>query len=101
MVRTEDLVKAGLYKNEQAVIQDGLRYLLQARPDVRLELALHRYQTEDISLGKAANLAGVSFEQMKEVLHTRGVQLRLGPESEEEAQEEVTALRSCLDGDGG
>ena len=96
MVRTQDLVKAGLYENEEAVIQDSLRYLLQARPELRLELAVYRYQTEEISLGKAANLAGVSFEQMKEILRSRGIQLRLGPETQEEALEEVAALRRHL-----
>jgi predicted HTH domain antitoxin len=93
MLRTEDFIKARLYSSEEAVIQDGLRYLLQARPELRLELAVHRYQNEDISLGKAANLAGVSFEQMKEILHHRGIHLRLGPETREEAQAEVDALR--------
>jgi predicted HTH domain antitoxin len=53
-------------------------------------------QTEDISLGKAANLAGVSFEQMKEILQSRGVPLRLGAETKEEALEEVTTLRRHL-----
>lgn len=100
MLRTQDLVKAGLYDSEEAVIQDGLRYLLQARPELRLELAVYRYRTEDISLGKAANLAGVSFEQMKEILQSRGVQLRLGPKTQEEALEEVATLRRHLHGQG-
>ncbi|GFP39075.1 hypothetical protein HKBW3S47_00775, partial [Candidatus Hakubella thermalkaliphila] len=54
MLSTEDLVKAGLYDSEEAVIQDSLRCLLQVRPGLRLELAVYWYQTEDISLGKAA-----------------------------------------------
>ncbi|WP_219857130.1 UPF0175 family protein [Candidatus Hakubella thermalkaliphila] len=101
MLSTEDLVKAGLYDSEEAVIQDGLRCLLQVRPGLRLELAVYWYQTEDISLGKAANLAGVSFEQMKEVLRSRGIQLRLGPETREEALEEVATLRRHLRGQSG
>lgn len=98
MFRVEDFVKANLYDNEEAVIQDGLRYLLQARPVLRLELAVYRYQTEDISLGKAANLAGVSFEQMKEILRSRGIQLRLGPKTQEDALEDVATLRRHLHG---
>jgi predicted HTH domain antitoxin len=38
----------------------------------------------EISLAKAAELAGVSWERMREILLSRGVQLRLGPETEEE-----------------
>ncbi len=98
MLRVEEFLKAKLYTTEEAVIQDGLRHLLQARPELRLELAVYRYQNEDISLGKAANLAGVSFEQMKEILRQRGVQLRLGPENQKEAKDEVNALRRHLHG---
>ena len=98
MLRAEDFIKAKLYTSEEAVIQDGLRHLLQARPELRLELAVYRYQNEDISLGKAANLAGVSFEQMKEILLQRGIQLRLGPENQTEARDEVNALRRNLSG---
>lgn len=92
MVRIQDFVRAKLYESEEAVIQDSLRYLLQARPELRLELAIYRYQSEDISLGKAANLAGVSFEQMKEILRSRGIPLRLGAETPEEALQEVIHL---------
>lgn len=100
MFQVQDFVKAKLYGSEDAVIQDSLRYMLQARPELRLELAVYWYQTEDISLGKAANLAGVSFEQMKEILRSRGIQLRLGPEIREEALEEVATLRRHLHGQG-
>ena len=68
--------------------------MLQVRPALRLEMAIYRYQTEAISLGKAANLAGVSFEQMREILLNRGLELHLGPETKEEAKTEVEILRS-------
>ena len=97
MLETRDFVKARLYPDERSVIQDALRSLLQVRPALRLEMAIYRYQTEAISLGKAANLAGVSFEQMREILLSRGIELHLGPETQEEAQAEVAALRSHLD----
>ncbi len=61
--------------------------------NLRIQLAIHRYQTEEISLAKAAHLAGVSWAQMKDILLERGIQPRLGPETLEEAREEVQALR--------
>ncbi|MFQ6057853.1 MAG: UPF0175 family protein [Anaerolineae bacterium] len=97
MLRTRDFVEARLYESEEAVVQDALKSLLRERPQLRIELAIHRYQTEDISLGKAANTAGVSFEQMKEILLSRGIQLRMGPETQEEALEEIATLRRHLD----
>lgn len=93
MLKAEDFVKARLYDSEDEVIRDALRYLVRARPDLRIQLAVHRYQTEGLSLAKAASLAGVSWAQMKEILLERGIQPRLGPETLEEAEQEAQALR--------
>jgi predicted HTH domain antitoxin len=94
VLTVQDLVKARLYDSEDDAIQDALRHLLRGRPDVRVQLAVYRYQTDDsVSLAKAASLAGVSWAQMKDILLERGIQPRLGPESLEEAKREVQALR--------
>ncbi len=97
MLEAQDFVRANLYSDERSVIQDALRSLLQTRPALRMELAVYRYRSGAISLGKAANLAGVSFEQMREILLSRGIELKLGPETMEDAQAEFETLRSHLD----
>lgn len=97
MLTIQDLIEAKLYDNEEDVIQDALRHLLRSRPDLRIQLAIHRYQSEPISLAKAANMAGVSWAQMKEILLERGLQPRLGPETVEEAEAEVQTLRDHLE----
>ena len=88
-----DFVDAHLYSSEEAVVQDALRHLLRARGDLRVQLAVHRYQSEELSLAKAASLAGVSWAQMRDILLEQGIQTRLGPESVEDAIDEVQALR--------
>lgn len=93
MPRPQDFVKAGLYDSEEDVVQDALRHLLRARPELRIQLAVHRYQTEVISLAKAASLAGGSWAQMKDILLERGIQPRLGPGTAEEAEQEAEVLR--------
>ena len=99
-MQARDLVAARLYETEEEVIQDALRHLLRARPEVRIQLAVHRYQNENLSLAKAASVAGVSWAQMKEILLEKGIQPRLGPESVDEAREEVATLREALSGSG-
>ncbi len=94
MLNVQDLVAAHLYASEEAVIQDAMRLLLRERSGVRIGLAIYRYEHEDISLAKAAALAGVSWPQMREILVERGVQPRLGPETLAEARAEVQALRA-------
>jgi len=98
LVSVRDLVDADLYPDEESVVQDALRSLLRTRPEMRLELAVRRYEAEnDLSLARAASIAGVSFDQMKDLLAERGVPLRLGPATVKEAQAEVTELKSWFD----
>lgn len=46
MLRAQDLVEAKLYETEDEVVRDALRHLLRARPDLRIRLAMHRYETQ-------------------------------------------------------
>ncbi len=95
MVTPRDLVNARLYESEAAVIADALRHLLRARPDLRISLAIYQYQHAAISLARAAALAAVSWSQMRELMVARGVPLRIGPETLEEARAEVEAMRQA------
>ena len=96
MITAENLVEAGLYPDEQSVITEALRVLWQERPQLRIDWAVHIYQTEDISLAKAAALAGTTFDHMKEILVQRGIRPRLGPDSIEEALQEQKVLKESL-----
>jgi len=83
------LVDMGIYQSEDQVIQDAMNHLIKAHPEYRIKLAIYRYGDEEISVGKAAEMAGVSFERMKELLMEHGIQPRLGARTLEEAREEV------------
>ncbi len=96
MVTPRVLVQAGLYPDEQTVIQEAMRVLWQERPQLRIEWAVNQYQTQEISLSKAAALAGVCFERMKEILIRRGIQPRLGPETIAEARQELQVVEQAL-----
>jgi predicted HTH domain antitoxin len=96
MLQVEDFVRAQLYENEEAVIQDALRHLLRTRPELRIQLAIYRYEHEELSLAKTAQLAGVSWAQMRDILLEKGIQPRLGPVTAAETQSEVDQLRRHL-----
>jgi len=97
MLKVQEFVDARLYESEEEVIQDALRHLLRSRADLRVQLAVHRYRSERISLAKAASLAGVSWAQMKDILLEQGIEPRLGPETVDDAHREVDALRSYFE----
>ncbi len=89
MITPHELVEAGLYPDEQSAISEAMRVLWQERPQLRLDWAVHQYQTKEISLAKAASLAGISFDRMKEILLRRGIQPRLGSETVDEMMAEI------------
>ena len=100
MPTVQEFVDARLYNSTDEVIQDALRHLLRTRGDLRVQLAVHRYQSEEISLAKAASLAGVSWAQMRDILIEQAIPLRLGPETVEEAKQEVQTLRDYFEARG-
>jgi predicted HTH domain antitoxin len=97
MYKVKDLVSAGLYTREEDVLRDALRSLLWIHPEYRLELAVHTYQHSDISLSKAAHLAGLCFEEMKDLLLIRGIKIDLGPDSKEDIESEAEIIGRKLD----
>lgn len=83
------LVKAGLYKSKAEVIDDAIRHLLLSHPNYKIEVAISAFTDGKISLGKAAEIAGLCFEEMKELLMHRGISLKLGPQSKEDVYKEL------------
>lgn len=94
-IKPKELVDLALYKNEQEVIEEGVRYILRSHPEYRIEIAIKRYKEEAVSLGKAADIAGISLEEMKGILKTRGVALK-GPQTREEIKKDVKRAREAL-----
>jgi len=92
-IKPKELVDLALYKDEQEVIEEGIRQILRSHPEYKIEIAIKRYKEEAVSLGKAADLAGISLEETKEVFKTRGVALK-GPESKEEIKEDTRQARN-------
>ncbi len=63
----------GYYKNENEFIKDAVNTLLSARKDVRIAVACELYKREEISFGKACEIASLDVEEMKEVLKSKGI----------------------------
>lgn len=53
-----------------------------------LERALNSYQYGLVSLGRAAEMAGLHYDSMINELERRGIQLHFGPATPEEAEQE-------------
>jgi len=85
----KQLVKSGLYPDERAALRSALRALFQLNPQTRLRMIVSAYEAGDISLGKAAEMLGVSQEEMKDILREEGAEIHLGPQTIEELVEDA------------
>lgn len=60
--------------------------------DSKIEKAVELYREEKISLGRAAEISDLNYEEMKEELSERGIEIRRGPESVKELEEGLNHL---------
>ncbi len=69
------LVRTGLYENEEEVIADAVRALLEKKPELRREIGITLYKKGEVSLWKASEIARMNLEEFKEVLSRRGIRI--------------------------
>lgn len=78
MYLTESLPKVLVpkyYKNRDALVEDAFRALLNLKPELKVEIAVEFYLREDISLSRAAEIAGMDIESFKDMLKARGLKI--------------------------
>lgn len=85
----EGSVDAGIFENKSDAIRHALRDFFDEHEDARMAAAIHRYEHDEISLGKAARLAGVSRFDMPDLLREHGVRVNLGPDDMEAGHREI------------
>jgi predicted HTH domain antitoxin len=68
----------GLYKSSDEFLRDAINTLLAARKDLRVAIARELYKHNEISFGRACEIASVDIEEMKEILHSKGIERKSG-----------------------
>lgn len=71
------LIKAGIYSSRSDIAREAFRCLLEHNPELRVNAAVEMYNEGKISLGRAAEVAGLDFEAFKEALKERGTKIIL------------------------
>lgn len=85
----DQLVKTRLFPDEQAVLRSALRALYTFQPGLKRQMVARAYSAGEISLGKAAELMGVSPEEMKDILKEEHSLIHLGPDSVEDLMQDA------------
>jgi len=87
------LIKSGYYASIDEAVKDAFRTLLNAKPDLRTFAAIELYKEGAVSLGKAAEIVGVTTIEFKEILADRGIRREVGSMSVEELEKGVELIK--------
>lgn len=79
----EALVRTGLYRSRDEVIADAIRNLLLNNKALRLEFAIDLFRSDEVSLGRAAEIAGTDRWRFQEILADRQIPIVVEAESAE------------------
>lgn len=88
------LVKAGFYSSKSDVAKDALRCLFEHKPHLKVTAAVELYNSGEVSLGKAAEIAEMSTADFKEALAERGV-IRAIKSTKERVKNGVAILKKA------
>lgn len=69
--------KIGLYKTEDEFISEAINTLMASRKDLRIAIASELYKIDEISFGKACEIASLNIEEMKDVLHKKKIKRKV------------------------
>ncbi|GAD53900.1 hypothetical protein MBEHAL_2660 [Halarchaeum acidiphilum MH1-52-1] len=96
MIDVEDnielLQQSGRFSSEEEFLEEAFRALLEKRPELRVDLAVEQYKSGTVSLNRAAELAGYSPEEFKEILRDRGVSRDVAILGDDERSERLENL---------
>ncbi len=70
--KVKALVNAGYYSSEFEVIRDAVKSLFRENAELKVSVAIELYKKGEVSLSKAAEIAGTTTIEFKEILGKRG-----------------------------
>ena len=66
-------VRAGLFRNEAEAVREVLETFFTAKPQYRIEAALAMWKADEVSLERAAEIAGMNFFLFRDLMIQRGI----------------------------
>jgi predicted HTH domain antitoxin len=86
------LIKAGIFRSKREAVEEAFRLLFATRPLLRLEAAIQLFKDEEVTLGRAAEMAGLTRSEFEAVLADRGIERVVACDSSERLERQVSEL---------
>lgn len=87
------VVRAGCFASKEEAVREAVQTMFAVKPHLRVEAAIRRYLDEEITLGRAAELAGVTRWRFQELLAQRGIRVTMEARPVKELDEAVERIR--------
>jgi predicted HTH domain antitoxin len=92
VLELDALVRAGIFATWEQGVQEAVRVLLTAKPHLRVEAAVQLYKEGQVTLGRAAEIAGLSRWEFRDLLADREVEVEVEAASAAEMEEQIKVL---------
>lgn len=89
----EGAIEAGYYSNKSEVVRDALRLFFESKQKLRIAAATEMYKKDKISLARAAELAGFTSVEFKEILRDRGIKIILERKGKKEIKKQTELMK--------
>lgn len=86
------VVRAGVFRSREEAVGEAVNLLFAVRPSVRLEAAIELFREGEVSLSRAAEMAGTDFITFRGLLADRGVPMVVECDSPEALDADIAAV---------
>ena len=88
----EAIVNAGIFKDRSDVLREAINTFFAVKPKMRLEAAIQLFKDNRVTLGRAAEIAGIDRWQLKDILVDRGINIIVECDDSEEMDRRISWL---------
>lgn len=88
----EAIVNAGIFKDRSDVLREAINTFFAVKPKMRLEAAIQLFKDNIVTLGRAAEIAGIDRWQLKDILADRGINIIVECDDSEEMDRRISRL---------
>lgn len=86
------LIKGGYFSSKDRLIEEAIKYMMASRGDLKINAAVQMYSSEEVSIGRASELAGLSIFEFKEILKARSIKIVVEAPSKEEIDWQISEI---------
>jgi predicted HTH domain antitoxin len=88
----EAIVDAGIFKHKSDVLREAINTFFAVKPKMRLEAAIQLFRDKKVTLGRAAEIAGIDLWQLKDILGDRGINIVVECDDSQEMDRRISSL---------